>query len=124
VLSDAAAVGFVPSTDLARSRAFYADTLGLPVIGADSFAVVVRLSNLAVRITAVGDAFHVPPFTVLGWAVTDIRAEIRDLTARGVEFLDVDGIEQDDDRVWTAPGGSQVAWFKDPDGNTLSLEQS
>jgi catechol 2,3-dioxygenase-like lactoylglutathione lyase family enzyme len=117
-------VGFVPSTDLARSRAFYADVLGLPVVSVDSFALVVRLANLTVRITAVGGSYHVQPFTVLGWEVADIHAEIRELTARGVEFADVDGIDQDEDGVWTAPGGTLVAWFKDPDGNTLSLDQN
>jgi catechol 2,3-dioxygenase-like lactoylglutathione lyase family enzyme len=124
VISDARAVGFVPSTDLARSRAFYAGVLGLPVVGEDSFALVVRLANLDVRITAVGGSYHVQPFTVLGWKVEDIHAEIRDLTERGVEFVDVDGIDQDEDGVWAAPGGTLVAWFQDPDGNTLSLDQN
>jgi catechol 2,3-dioxygenase-like lactoylglutathione lyase family enzyme len=124
VISTAPAVGFVPSTDLARSRAFYSGVLGLPVLGEDSFALVVRLAGLNVRITAVGGSFHVQPFTILGWEVEDIRAEIRELTARGVRFIDVDGIDQDEDGVWAAPGGTLVAWFKDPDGNTLSLDQN
>lgn len=124
MISTAQAVGFVPATDLARSRAFYAGLLGLPVVSQDSFALVVRLAGLDVRITAVGESFHVQPFTILGWQVTDIHAEIRDLTARGVQFIDVDGIDQDEDGVWAAPGGTLVAWFKDPDGNTLSLDQS
>ena len=124
MISTAQAVGFVPATDLARSRAFYAGLLGLPVVSQDSFALVVRLAGLDVRITAVGESFHVQPFTILGWQVADIHAEIRDLTARGVEFIDVDGIDQDEDGVWAAPGGTLVAWFKDPDGNTLSLDQS
>ena len=124
MISTAQAVGFVPATDLARSRAFYAGLLGLPVVSQDSFALVVRLAGLDVRITAVGESFHVQPFTILGWQVADIHAEIRDLTARGVQFIDVDGIDQDEDGVWAAPGGTLVAWFKDPDGNTLSLDQS
>jgi catechol 2,3-dioxygenase-like lactoylglutathione lyase family enzyme len=124
VLSAARTVGFVPSTDLARSRAFYADLLGLEVVSQDSFALVVRTSNLTVRITAVGDSYHVQPFTVLGWEVDDIHAEIRDLAARGVEFVRFEGMQQDEDGVWAAPNGALVAWFRDPDGNTLSLDHN
>jgi catechol 2,3-dioxygenase-like lactoylglutathione lyase family enzyme len=124
VIATAPPVGFVPSTDLARSRAFYAGVLGLPVLSEDSFALVVRLATLNVRVTAVGPSYHVQPFTILGWQVEDIRAEIRELTANGVQFLDIDGIDQDEDGVWAAPGGTLVAWFKDPDGNTLSLDQN
>jgi catechol 2,3-dioxygenase-like lactoylglutathione lyase family enzyme len=123
MLAEARTVGFVPSTDLARSRAFYADTLGLEVVGQDAFALVVRTSNLTVRVTLVGESYHVQPFTVLGWEVDDIHAAILQLTARGVEFIRADGVDQDDDGVWTAPNGTRVAWFRDPDGNTLSLDQ-
>jgi catechol 2,3-dioxygenase-like lactoylglutathione lyase family enzyme len=124
VLSEARTVGFVPSTDLARSRAFYAGTLGLEVVGEDSFALVVRTADLTVRVTLVGKSFHVQPFTVLGWEVDDIHATIRFLAERNVAFVRVDGLDQDDDGVWTAPNGTQVAWFRDPDGNTLSLDHN
>jgi catechol 2,3-dioxygenase-like lactoylglutathione lyase family enzyme len=124
VIATAPPVGFVPSTDLARAREFYAGVLDLPVVSEDSFALVIRLATLSVRITAVGDSYHVQPFTILGWQVEDIHAEIRELTAKGVRFLDIDGIDQDEDGVWAAPGGTLVAWFKDPDGNTLSLDQN
>ena len=63
------------------------------------------------------------PFTVLGWIVTDMKKAIDGLTARSVEFIRYAGMEQDADGTWTAPGGDRVAWFKDPDGNTLSLTQ-
>ena len=62
-------------------------------------------------------------YTVLGWRVTDITIAIRGLAARGVVFLRYDGMDQDGDAVWTAPGGDKVAWFADPDGNVLSLTQ-
>lgn len=114
----------MPSTDLARSRAFYAGTLGLEVVGEDSFALVVRTADLTVRVTLVGKSFHVQPFTVLGWEVDDIHATIRFLAERNVAFVRVDGLDQDDDGVWTAPNGTQVAWFRDPDGNTLSLDHN
>jgi catechol 2,3-dioxygenase-like lactoylglutathione lyase family enzyme len=112
-----------PQADLARPRACDGDTLGLEV-SEDSFALVVRTSNLTVRITDVGESYHVQPFTVLGWEADDIHAEIRDLASRGVEFVRFEGMQQDEDGVWAAPNGALVAWFRDPDGNTLSLDQN
>jgi hypothetical protein len=76
---------------------------------------------MTVRVTNVGADLDVQPFTVLGWEVADVHVEIADLTARGVSFLRVEGVEQDEAGVWVAPGGTKVAWFKDPEGNTLSL---
>jgi hypothetical protein len=61
------------------------------------------------------------PFTIAGWKVPDIGAAVTGLTDRGVQFARYDGMTQDDLGIWTAPGGDQVAWFHDPDGNTLSL---
>jgi hypothetical protein len=72
------------------------------------------------RVTPVG-GFTAQPFTVAGWTVPDISAAVRALPGRGVRFTVYDGIDQDDLGIWTAPGGDQVAWFTDPDGNTLSL---
>ena len=123
MLAEALPVAFVPSTDLERSRRFYEETLGLPVRDEDRFAVVLDAGPLTVRVTNVGQEFHVQPFTVLGWEVAEIRAEIVQLAGRGVTFLRVGGVEQDVDGVWTAPDGSRIAWFTDPDGNTLSLSQ-
>jgi catechol 2,3-dioxygenase-like lactoylglutathione lyase family enzyme len=123
MLASARAVAFVPSTDLGRSRTFYESVLGLPVVSADGFAVVVDGPGGLIRITDVGSALRVQPFTVLGWQVEDIAAEADELAARGVEFVRYPGLDHDDRGVWTAPGGARVAWFHDPDGNTLSLGQ-
>jgi len=123
MLSLATPVGFVPSSDLDRSRRFYEEVLGLPVIEADSFAVVFQAAGIVVRLTYVGDQLRPQPFTVFGWEVSDLRAEIADLVGKGVEFLRVDGLEQDETGVWTAPNGALIAWFKDGDGNTLSLSR-
>ncbi len=64
-----------------------------------------------------------PPFTVFGWEVATIHETIADLAGRGVELVRYEGMDQDAAGVWTAPGGAQVAWFRDPDGNVLSLTQ-
>jgi len=123
MLASARVVAFVPSTDLGRSRSFYESVLGLPVMSADTFAVVVDGPGGHIRITDIGSALRVQQFTVLGWQVADIAAEVDALAARGVEFDRYPGMDQDARGVWTAPGGAQVAWFHDPDGNTLSLDQ-
>ena len=72
------------------------------------------------RVVCSGDVTPAP-FTIFGWEVTDIHATIAELTAKGVEFSRYSFLEQDEAGVWNAPGGAKVAWFKDPDGNTLSL---
>jgi|SRR3954447_1133851 catechol 2,3-dioxygenase-like lactoylglutathione lyase family enzyme len=123
MLASARVVAFVPSTDLDRSRYFFESVLGLPVVSADNFAVVVDGPGGHIRITHVGSELRAQHFTILGWQVTDIAAEVDALAAAGVEFVRLPGMDQDDRGVWAAPGGAQVAWFHDPDGNTLSLDQ-
>jgi predicted enzyme related to lactoylglutathione lyase len=63
------------------------------------------------------------PFTALGWSVADMGKTIADLTARGVRLERYDFVPQDPDGIWTTPDGAKVAWFKDPDGNTLSITE-
>jgi catechol 2,3-dioxygenase-like lactoylglutathione lyase family enzyme len=122
MLTSARPVAFVPSTDLARSREFYESTLGLAVLHVDDFALVLRCGGVTVRVTRVGEDLRVQPFTVFGWQVDDIEQEAVALLERGVELLRVPGLPQDEHGISTAPGGARVAWFRDPDGNTLSLD--
>ena len=115
-------VAFVAATDLRRARVFYEQTLGLPVLEHNDFACVLDAHGTTLRVTAVPEVAR-GGYTVLGWRVTDIVAAVRDLGARGVTFLRHEGMSQDEHGIWTAPGGAKVAWFADPDGNTLSLTQ-
>ena len=113
-------VAFVPITDIERSKAFYVDTLGLSVVEESPFALVLRAGDVTIRATLVQDLTP-QPFTVLGWEVADVPATARRLTEAGVEFQRYEGMEQDELGVWTAPDRTPVAWFRDPDGNTLSI---
>jgi catechol 2,3-dioxygenase-like lactoylglutathione lyase family enzyme len=122
VLESAEPAGFVPSVDLDRSDLFYGDVLGLPLVSRSPFADVYRCGGATLRVTKV-DELRPQPFTVFGWRVTDLRAELADLRERGIEALVYDGLGQDDEQIWTTPGGDLVAWFRDPDGNVLSLTQ-
>lgn len=116
-------VAFVITTDPARAKAFYGDTLGLEYVSQDDFAVVFNANGVHIRVTIMRG--HTPAnHTVLGWNVPDISAAVKELTAAGVSFEKYSFLEQDELGVWTAPGGAaKVAWFKDPDGNVLSVSQ-
>ena len=115
-------IAFVATTDLSRARTFYAGTLGLPLLTQDQYACAFDAHGTILRVTATAD-FARPSHTVLGWKVADIAVATGDLTSRGVTFLRVDGLQQDQHGAWTTPSGDKVAWFKDPDGNTLSLTE-
>jgi catechol 2,3-dioxygenase-like lactoylglutathione lyase family enzyme len=115
-------VAFLPTTDYARARAFFEGVLGLRVVSLDDFALVLDANGIMLRVTKVGE--HKPwPFTILGWQVSDIEDKAAALAGRGVRFERYGFPGQDDAGIWTAPSGDKVAWFKDPDGNTLSLSQ-
>jgi catechol 2,3-dioxygenase-like lactoylglutathione lyase family enzyme len=123
VLTDAAIVAFVATTDLERAHGFYGDVLGLRRVEASPFANVYDAGGTSLRVTRV-DRVAGAAYTVLGWTVADIRAAIDQLTARGVSFARFDGVDQDDAGVWTAPGGARIAWFRDSEGNMLSLTEA
>ena len=122
MLADTAIVAFLASTDLERSTAFFVDVVGLNLRGTNPYAAVFDGLGAELRVTRVVDK-AAAPYTVLGWAVTDVNAATRDLRARGAVFHRYDGMDQDDDDVWIAPSGARIAWFSDPDGNVLSLQQ-
>jgi catechol 2,3-dioxygenase-like lactoylglutathione lyase family enzyme len=108
--------------DGTRARCFYGETLGLRVISDDRYALAVEAGGTMLRIQKV-EHFTPHPFTVLGWQVGDIVATIVELRQRGVQFEIFGWMEQDENGIWHSPSGAQVAWFKDPDGNILSLTQ-
>jgi catechol 2,3-dioxygenase-like lactoylglutathione lyase family enzyme len=120
VLADAPFIGFIPVRDLVSARAFYEGTLGLRVVADTPFALVLDAAGTMLRVTPV-PGLEARPFTVAGWNVADIDAAVRALADRGVRFTRYEGMTQDDLGIWTTPGGDRVAWFTDPDGNTLSL---
>lgn len=115
-------MGVLPVTDAARASAFYGGLLGLPVLAEDEYAVVVDAGGTPLRLAVVPQVPD-PAGTNAGWLVSDVRVEVRRLAAAGVEIERFDGMDQDADGVWRAPDGSAVAWFRDPDGNRLSLSQ-
>ncbi len=124
ILGASKLVAFVATTDPEKARAFYQGVLGLRLVeDVKPFALIFDAHGIMLRVTAVHK--HNPAmFTVLGWDVASIEATVERLTAAGVEFQRYPGINDGDPKgIWQAPGGARVAWFKDPDGNVLSVTQ-
>jgi len=115
-------IGFVPTQDSAKAREFYEGKLGFQFVSDDPFALVMRSGETMIRVSKAKD-FTPAPYTILGWEVKDIEAVVRWLTSRGVVFEKYPFVQDQDLGIWTAPSGDRVAWFKDPDGNVLSVSQ-
>ncbi len=113
-------VAFVATRDPDRAEAFYRDILGLRFVSKDNFAVVFDAHGIMLRVTVVRDLTPAS-YTVLGWQVAQIVAVAKGLQGAGVRFERYAGMDQDDLGIWTAPSGARVAWFKDSDGNLLSI---
>lgn len=115
-------MAFVAACDLDRAKSFYADTLGLQLVSEDRFALVFDAAGTMLRVAAVPE-MTAAKYTVLGWQVRDIAQTATKLREAGVNFERYDGMKQDEAGIWLSPSGTRVAWFKDPDGNTLSITQ-
>jgi predicted enzyme related to lactoylglutathione lyase len=122
MLKHAKVIAFIATARPAEAKAFYKDVLRLPLRSEDRFATVFDLGAGSLRVTPV-EALVPAPFTVLGWEVEDIAREAKILGEFGVAFQRFPGLEQDKSGIWKSPAGAMVAWFKDPDGNILSLTQ-
>ncbi len=104
------------------AKAFYGDTLGLKFVADDGFALVFEGKNGRIRVSRV-PAVTPPAYAVLAFNVDNIEAAVDALTAKGVLFARYPFFVQDAKGVWSAPDGTKVAWFHDPDLNLLSLVQ-
>ena len=126
MLGSADLIAFAPTRDPAKAREFYERTLGLDFISADHFALVFSAHGAILRVADVSGVadFKPAPFTILGWQVTNASDTVGDLVKKGVRFERFPGMDQDADGIWKSPNGARVAWFKDPDGNILSITQA
>jgi len=122
MLTDKKLKAFVPTVKPDEAKLFYKDILGLKLLSEDNFALEFDANGTLVRVTIVQD-FKPHPFTILGWNVDDIASVIKQLNDKNIFCERYDFIEQDKLGIWTTPNGSKVAWFKDPDGNVLSLTE-
>jgi catechol 2,3-dioxygenase-like lactoylglutathione lyase family enzyme len=116
-------IGFITIVDVARAKEFYRDTLGLRLVSEEPpFALVFEANGIMLRL-GMGKELPPVPGTVLGWQVPDVAAVVKELEPAGVRFERYEFLQQDELGIWTTPTGARVAWFKDPDGNTLSISE-
>jgi catechol 2,3-dioxygenase-like lactoylglutathione lyase family enzyme len=115
-------VAFVATAAPAKAKKFYRDTLGLRLVDDNPFALVFDAHGTMLRVTRV-EKVVLAGYTVLGWQVPDIVDMVTRLKKAGVRFQRYDGMGQDKLGIWQSPSGAKVAWFKDPDGNTLSVTE-
>ena len=115
-------VTFLIATNADAAISFYRDTLGLKFIRDDGFALVFETNDVTLRIAKVPE-FTPAQHTVLGWESDNIAATVDELAAKGVTFTHYPNMGQDERGICTFPNGDKVAWFKDPDGNVLSISQ-
>ena len=122
MLSVSSIVGFMATVNPAEAKHFYHEILGLQLIDENPFALVFKSGDTTLRVQKV-ETLVTPPYTSLGWEIEDIAAVVQDLISKGVKFQRFEDLLQDEMGVWLTPDGSKVAWFQDPDGNTLSLTE-
>ncbi|MGA2431296.1 MAG: VOC family protein [Candidatus Acidiferrum sp.] len=108
--------------NLSRAKRFYRDTLGLRLVSEDEFALVFDAAGTMLRVTRVQELASAK-YTVLGWHVRDIVQTAKDLQKAHVTLERYPGMQQDELGIWNSPSGAKVAWFKDPDQNTLGITQ-
>src|SRR5262249_4115740 len=112
----------VATAHAAEAKRFYGTTLGLTLVEDTRYALVFQTGANSLRVQKV-QSVTTPPYTVIGWAVDDMNSTVTALTGNGVTFERFPGLAQDPAGVWTTPDGSKVAWFRDPDGNLLSITE-
>lgn len=122
MLADIELKAFVPTIIPEKAKAFYKDILGLTLLSEDNYAMEFKANKTLLRVIVVQE-FKPHPFTILGWNVDDIISTIKALNAKDVVCEKFDFLQQDELGIWISPSSAKVAWFKDPDGNVLSLTE-
>jgi catechol 2,3-dioxygenase-like lactoylglutathione lyase family enzyme len=122
MLNEQELMAFIATSKPAEALVFYRDVLGLRFVADEYVALVFEAGKVMLRIQKT-EAHQPLPYTALGWKVSGIAAKVSELTERGARFERFSGFEQDAQGIWTSPSGARVAWFKDPDGNLLSVSE-
>jgi len=122
MLASSKIIGFVPTKDSVKARGFYEGILQFQFVSDDMFALVMRAGETMLRIGKVQD-FTPAPYTVLGWEVSNIEEVAKWLQKRGVTLEKFPFVQDKELGIWTTPNGDKVAWFRDTDGNVLSVSQ-
>ena len=122
MLASGKMVGFVPTKDYDKARAFYGGKLEFEFVSLDQYALVMSVGGHRIRIAKVHN-FTPLQGTILGWEVKNIETVVIWLRDRGVPSEKYPFVQDRELGIWTTPNGDKVAWFKDPDGNILGVSQ-
>lgn len=122
MISSGKLMGFLATHDYERAKQFFVGKLGAKFVSQDQFALAVEIGGHQIRVVKIPD-FAPVKWTVLGWEVTDVTATVKWLAERGVSTEKYPFVADKELGIWEAPSGAKVAWFKDPDGNVLSVSQ-
>ena len=122
MLNTSKIIGFVPTRDATKAKEFYVGQLGLVFVSEDEYALVLNANGHMVRIIKVND-FKPVKYTALGWEVSNIKQVATGLKSRGMVFEQYTFVQDKELGIWTAPNGDMIAWFRDPDGNVLSISE-
>jgi catechol 2,3-dioxygenase-like lactoylglutathione lyase family enzyme len=122
MLSAGKMIGFIPTMDYDKARVFYELKLGFEFVSLDQYAMVMKIAGHMVRIVKLAK-FTPLQGTILGWGVENIEAVAAWLQHQGVATEKYPFVQNRELGIWTTPSGDKVAWFKDPDGNVLSVSQ-
>lgn len=120
MLANAKLQSLILTSRIEEAGAFYRDVLGLPLQGTADGAWVFHVGGGALRVAPVPST-KPSEHTVLGFSVPDVDKVIASLTSRGVLFERFDGFAHEENGTVMTPDGARVAWFRDPDGNILSV---
>jgi predicted enzyme related to lactoylglutathione lyase len=124
MLTDKKVKAFLITTDAVAAKAFYSQVLGFKFLSEDGHGLEFEMSNSLLRVSITREENALPQkHTVLGWCVSDIEESVDFLLSKGIQFERFEYFQQDEKGIWQAPGGTIVAWFKDPHGNLLSIDQ-
>jgi len=123
MLGESKATSGFAVNDMDRAKEFYEGTLGLPIeVMSEEFGVTALKLNGGDVLMYLSAEMTPPSYTILNFEVDDIDAAVEGLGSRGVGFERYDDFDHDEKGIVRGPG-PQIAWFKDPSGNTISVLQ-
>ncbi|MGZ3872924.1 MAG: VOC family protein [Mucilaginibacter sp.] len=124
MLIDKKVKAFVITSNAGAAKKFYGEVLGFKLLSEDDYGLEFEMNGSLLRVSVTAAEHAVPQkHTVLGWCVPDINETVESLTGKGITFERYEFLQQEDNGVWEAPGGTKIAWFKDPNCNVLSVDQ-
>ncbi|NKC01482.1 MAG: VOC family protein [Pseudomonadales bacterium] len=110
------------TADIPTAITFYEEVLGLSLKANSDGAAVFDVGGRDLRVSPVAETSPTE-HTVFGFAVADVQGVAEELSSKGVPLVEFQGFPHDQNGLVATPDGSRVCWFRDPDGNLISVVQ-